>query len=174
VFSELGYFDTRVDDIASRAKMSRVSFYTYFESKDAVLAVLVAELVDDLFEASAAPLTGLDTPYETLGATIRQFMHAYRDRAAMIRVLEQAVAVSDEFLAIRIDIRARFGRRLARSIHTRDGVALDPELAAYALGGMVDDFARGAYLLNQVVDEDAAIATMATIWARALGVPTDH
>lgn len=175
-FIERGYFDTRVEDIAQRANVSRATFYTYFESKDEILAVIVGELVDDLFDASGESLATAATPYLTLEATIRQFMHAYRDRAEMIRILEQAVAFSDEFLEIRMQIRARFGERLAGVIRAQQGDAgrgggLDPELASYALGGMVDDFARGCYVLHQLVDDDAAIDTLTTIWARAIGLP---
>lgn len=175
-FIERGYFDTRVEDIAQRANVSRATFYTYFESKDEILGVIVGELVDDLFDASSESLEPAPTPYLTLQATIRQFMHAYRDRAAMIRILEQAVAFSDEFLEIRMQIRARFGERLAGVIRAQQGArgrhdALDPELASYALGGMVDDFARGCYVLHQFVDDDAAIETLTTIWARAIGLP---
>lgn len=175
-FAEHGYFDTRVEDIAQRANVSRATFYTYFDSKDEVLAVIVGELVDDLFAASAEAAEPEATPYLALEATIRQFMHAYRDRATMIRILEQAVAFSDEFLTLRLQIRARFGERLTGIIrahqapHAGVGHDLDPELASYALGGMVDDFARGCYVLNQLVDDDAAIATLTAIWARAIGL----
>jgi len=54
-FADQGYFETRVEDIAQRAHVSRATFYTYFDSKDDILAVLVEQLVDDLYEASAAP-----------------------------------------------------------------------------------------------------------------------
>jgi len=172
VFMERGYVETRVEDIAVRAEVSRATFYTYFDSKDEILAVLVHHLVDDLFDASAVPAERQSTPYLTLQATIRQFMHAYRDRAAMIRVLEQAVSFSDRFLELRTEIRSRFGERLTPALKAQaDSLhPLDPHLTAYALGGMVDDFARGCYVLNQLVDEDAAITTLATIWARAIGM----
>lgn len=174
-FLELGYFETRVEHIATRANVSRATFYTYFDSKDGILAVLVGELVDDLFEASRRPTVGTRTPHEMLEATIRQFMDAYRERAPMIRVLEQGVACSDEILQLRLQIRARFGARLAHAIRVlqdsgqaRGG--LDAELASYALGGMVDDVARGHYVLEQLDDDEALIATLTEIYARAIGL----
>ncbi len=174
-FADQGYFETRVEDIAQRAHVSRATFYTYFDSKDDILAVLVEQLVDDLYEASAAPQGRGTSPYLMLESTVRQFMHAYRDRAPMIRVFEQAVSLNPSFLALRIEVRARFGLRLTAAIRQRllatGDVALDAELAGYALGGMVDDFARGCYILNQLVDEGAAIDTLTRIWARAIGLP---
>jgi hypothetical protein len=85
------------------------------------------------------------------------------------------VSLNPSFLALRIEVRARFGLRLTAAIRQRllatGDVALDAELAGYALGGMVDDFARGCYILNQLVDEGAAIDTLTRIWARAIGLP---
>lgn len=173
-FIRLGYFETHVADIVNAAGVSHGTFYTYFDSKSDVMRVLVSQLADDFFEASTVDVARQVTPLLTLEASIRQFMHTYRDRLPMIRILEQAVTSGDEFTEERLRIRARFSARLRAIIEAHplthpDGRPADAELAAYALGGMVDDFARGCYLLGQVVDEDAAISTMALIWARALG-----
>lgn len=94
VFETHGYFDTKVADIARLTDASHGTFYTYFDSKDDALKALVTELADDLYVASTQPSGPRETPYLTLQATIRQFMHAYRDRAALLRILEQATSVS--------------------------------------------------------------------------------
>ena len=96
-FERLGYHDTRVTDIVRAAGVSNGTFYTYFDSKADVLRVLVSQLADDFFEASTVEVQRQATPLLTLEATIRQFMHNYRDRIAMIRIVEQAVSSSDEF-----------------------------------------------------------------------------
>lgn len=105
-------------------------------------------------------------------------MHAYRDRAGMIRILEQATASSDEFLRARLEIRKRFSARIEQALRTQMGRhgsvgpnasdRLDPTIGAYALGGMVEDFARGCDILHQLVEEEEAIDTLAVIWARAV------
>ena len=181
-FIELGYFETRATDIAKAAGVAHGTFYTHFDSKDQVLGVLIECLADDLFQASAE--TREPTPFAALETTIRTFMHAYRDQAGMIRVLEQATAASPEFLDIRLQIRNRFSARLELVLRThlarhepdahQPHHRLDPTIAAYALGGMVEDFARGCYVLGVLVDEDTAIETLAIIWARAVGLPSDR
>ncbi len=177
VFEEHGYFDAKVADIVKLAKASHGTFYTYFDSKDDALRALVTELADDLYAASTQPVGPHDTPFLTLQATIRQFMHAYRDRAPMLRILEQATSVSEEFLTVRLQIRARFAEGLEAVIRAQqerhpDPDGLDPKLAAYALGGMAEDFARGRYVLGQLLDDDAGITTLSLIWARATGLPS--
>jgi AcrR family transcriptional regulator len=176
-FERLGYFETRVADIAETAKVAHGTFYNYFDSKDHVLRELVDVLADDLFTASAAGIRRHRTPMATLRATIRSLLHAYRDGAGMIRILEQATASSDEFLRIRLEIRERFGQRLEAELRKHLVTSptpvrrLDPTAAAYALGGMVEDFARGRYVLGVLVDEKQAIDTLTLIWARAIGLP---
>jgi AcrR family transcriptional regulator len=173
-FERLGYHDTRVADIVQAAGVSNGTFYTYFDSKVDVLKVLFSQVADDFYDALTVDVDRQATPLLTLEATIRQFMHNYRDRIPMIRIMEQAVSSSDEFIEDCLRIRARFSARLIATLETHPlknaaGHPVDAEMVAYALGGMVDDFARGCYLLGHVVDEDAAISTMALIWASALG-----
>ena len=181
-FIELGYFETRAADIAKAAGVSHGTFYTHFDSKDDALRVLIDRLAHDLFEASAETNES-SSAFNALETTIRTFMHAYRDRADMIRILEQATASSPEFLDMRLQIRNRFSTRLESILRThleRDEPRavqpkqhLDPTIAAYALGGMVEDFARGCYVLGVLVKEDEAIANLTLIWARAVGLPSD-
>jgi AcrR family transcriptional regulator len=147
-FEERGYVDTSVSDIIRIAGGSRASFYSYFNSKDDALSVLVNELIDDLFAAATQPVEPGATPFENLETTIRQFMYAYRDRAPLLLILDQATTVNDAFLDMRLAIRARFAESLESTLierHRRrpDPDDLDPRITAIALGGMVEDMARG-------------------------------
>jgi AcrR family transcriptional regulator len=177
VFEERGYVNTSVSDVVQRAGGSRASFYSYFTSKDDVLRVLVGELTDDLF-AAAAPQPGLGaTTFENLVASIRQFLQVYRERAPLLLVLDQATTVNPEFLQVRLAIRSRFVAPLESTLAQRsdrrpDPDGLAPRLTAMALGGMVEDLARGRYLFGQEFDDDAAVRTLAVLWARSLGVRT--
>ena len=178
MFECRGYVETSVSDIVRSAGGSRASFYSYFDSKDDVLGVLVNELSDDLFAAATQPVEGATTPFENVSATIRQFMHAYRDRAPLLLILDQATSVNEAFLQLRLEIRARFAASLQATLvqrrkRTPDPDDLDPRVTAIALGGMVEDMARGRYLFRQDIDDAAAIHTLAVLWARGLGVRTD-
>lgn len=176
-FEEQGYVETSVSDIVHIAGGSRASFYSYFTSKDDALNALVDELADDLFAAATQAVSAGATPFDTLTATIRQFMHAYRDRAALLLILDQATTVNDSFLRLRLAIRARFASSLEQTLAERhrrrpDPDGLDPRLTAMALGGMVEDMARGRYLFRQEIDDEQAVRTLAVLWARSLGVGT--
>jgi AcrR family transcriptional regulator len=173
-FEERGYVDTGVSDIVRVAGGSRASFYSYFTSKDDALSVLVSELTDDLFVAATHPVELRATTFDNLSASIRQFMHAYRDRAPLLLVLDQATTVNAAFMELRLAIRARFAASLETALLQRrqrrpDPDGLDPRLTAIALGGMVEDLARGRYLFGQNVDDEQAVETLAVLWARGIG-----
>jgi AcrR family transcriptional regulator len=178
VFEERGYLETTVADIVDSIGVTRGTFYTYFASKDEVLQVLVEDMSDALFAVSIHPDRHYETPYFALEATIRQFVQGYREWAALMRNLEQAVAYNSDFLAVRQEIRRRFSDRLESVIRrhqsrTPDPDGLNPNIAAYALGGMVDDFVHGAYLLTQSEPTEEEIVTLSIIWARAIRLPVD-
>lgn len=176
-FEERGYIDASVADIVRVAGGSRASFYSYFTSKDDALRVLVTELSDDLFIAATRPVEPASTPFEQIVVTIRQFLHAYRDRAPLLLILDQATSVGETFLDLRLTIRARFAASLEATLTERrsrrpDPDDLDPRITAIALGGMVEDLARGRYLFHQDLDDEQAVHTLAVLWARSLGVRT--
>jgi len=56
VFARSGVQQSRMDDIAAEAKLSKPALYLYFESKDAI----VAELMKRLFELEVADLKKLE------------------------------------------------------------------------------------------------------------------
>lgn len=173
-FERLGYFDTRIADIVEAAGVSHGTFYTYFDSKDDVLRVLVDSLANDLYDAARLPADPSASPIAALRASIAKFLEAYRDRAPMLQILEQATSCSEEFLEIRMAIRKQFGTRLERDLRASPSAItetdFDPELTAYALGGMVEDFARGRYLLGLDLDDDRAIDALTRIWSLAVGL----
>lgn len=54
VFTELGFAGARVEDIATRAGLSKGALYVYFDSKHAILTALVRRLADRVIGAAEA------------------------------------------------------------------------------------------------------------------------
>ena len=48
VFEERGFLETRVADIAAEAKVAQGTFYTYFDSKDAIFQAVAARVAGDM------------------------------------------------------------------------------------------------------------------------------
>jgi len=172
VFVDRGYFETRVADIVAAAGCSQGTFYLYFTSKDDVLHALLEVLVEDLYAASLAPRPRPEEPIRALEATIRQFMHAYRDRAGLIRILEQVASFSPDFLTLRLEIKSRFTALIEAGVRGQGHAGAgrpDARYLAQALGAMVEDMAYTSYVLAAPLDEQEAVSTMAFIWLQAVG-----
>ncbi len=172
VFVDRGYFETRVADIVAAAGCSQGTFYLYFTSKDDVLHALLAVLVEDLYAAALAPGPRPADPSRALELTLRHFMHAYRDRAGLIRILEQVATFSPGFQRLRLEIKSRFTALIEEGVRAQgDGGAGRPDARylAQALGAMVEDMAYTSYVLEAPLEEQAAVSTMAFIWRQAVG-----
>src|SRR5947208_947535 len=67
VFARDGFVETRMSDIANAARLSAGGLYRYFMSKEDVFAALVADLFQDLYEASGHTAHSFsEEPFEAL------------------------------------------------------------------------------------------------------------
>ena len=91
-------------------------------------------------------------------------------------VIEQVARYDDEVFAVRAAAGARHRRQMADSIRRlqarrRADRTVDPEIAAAALGSMVERFAEMWLAQGQLEAElDAAAATLGTLFVNALGL----
>jgi AcrR family transcriptional regulator len=174
-FETRGYVDTRVVDITRQANVSYGSFYTYFPSKEAVFAEVVAGMIDD-FRATvrAEPAPG-STPGDLIARTNRGYLRAYRQNAAMMAILEQAATFNADLMAIRREARTRWIMSASRAIQQWQDEGLvppwiDPYYAASALGSMVDRSAYVWLVLGEPYDEDIAVDQLTALYCGALGL----
>jgi AcrR family transcriptional regulator len=167
VFERQGFTGTRMGDIAAAAGVSHGTVYTYFQTKEAVLAAVVQEVIDDLvasLRASTAP-----DPLDRIRDANARYLDAYAEHAQLLRVVEEAAFTDDTFGEILAALRRTHVSRVASAIRRlqREGVAsadLDGQSSAAALCAMVEGFAR-----HHSTDA-AANHTLTTLWARALGL----
>ncbi len=176
VFWNKGYLDARVADIAEQAGVSHGSFYTYFDSKEAVLRALAA----DLHEATVETGRGTRTLAEgdEVGAielANRRYLEFYLRNRKSMRLIEEVASHNAEMRKARQATRRSFALRTARSLRRmQDAGTCDPGLdagiAADALVGMVSTFALHMVATGTPFDLDTAVATLTTLWARGIGL----
>lgn len=179
VFEEVGFRDARVSDIAGQARTSYGVFYHYFKSKDAILGELFTTIAGDMFTASwPSPDLPAD-PLSRIESANRKYLAAVRRNARLIAVIEEMAIRDPWFRELKLQIRQPFLRRNAEGIRRLQerglaDPALDPEIAASALGGMVEYFSLLWFIHGADCDEDIAVATLTRLWASAIGldVPT--
>ncbi|MGH9210866.1 MAG: TetR/AcrR family transcriptional regulator [Acidimicrobiales bacterium] len=176
VFWKKGYVDARVADIVEHAGMSHGSFYTYFDSKEAVLWALASDLDLAVYDSGRGTLeeTGGDE-VRAIELANRRYLEYYLANRKAMRLMEEVAASNSKMNKARRNSRERIVERTVRSLKRMqaDGVCdpgLDAELAAQALVSMVSHFTYYMVATHKPVDIDAAAATLTTLWARGIGI----
>ncbi|MGI5272692.1 TetR/AcrR family transcriptional regulator [Nonomuraea sp. CA-218870] len=174
-FEECGYDAVRVDDVCARAGVSHGTFYTYFDSKEALFAEVAGAVVGEMFAASAVGPAAPADPYARIAAANRLYLRAWAANSRLVRMLEHAATVDDRFGGLLLELREVFVRRGEDGLRRlqEQGLAdpsLDPRLTAIMLGGMVEHFAHVWLDLGEPAGEEAAVDHLTRLWARAIGL----
>ncbi|MGK3208693.1 TetR/AcrR family transcriptional regulator [Amycolatopsis sp. MEPSY49] len=133
LFGEHGYLDTKITDIAAAADRAVGSFYTHFDDKEQLLAVLRSELTE-----TAAPGPVGDDPIRDHVTACWTALRTHRPTA--IGVLQQATAAAPASGRLRDELTA-WTARLRKHLEDRrdrgERLPGDPELLATAVGVML-------------------------------------
>jgi AcrR family transcriptional regulator len=168
----------RLGDITAEAGMSAGSFYTYFNSKEEVLAAVLEGLQTEMLHAPRDGDSHVDTPTAVIEASNRAYLLSYERNAQLMRLLEEVSDINPEFRALRRRRAEAFINRNARSIAElqRTGFAdpqLDPYLSAKALSLMVSRVAFQAFVAGETWDVDHLVATLTRLWVNALRISAE-
>jgi AcrR family transcriptional regulator len=169
-FSRKGFYDSRVDDICSVARISRATFYRYFEGKDDIFDALL-DLMSHEVLASAEHL-GAVTPDGPGRETITNWI---RD---LVAITERWGTVVDEVVRPRenqsdarsraVLLTARFADILATRL-TEGGVeGVDPMMAALAIIAMTERMAHQVRTWNVEIERRTLVDTLATMSMKML------
>ena len=175
VFEERGFLDTRVADIVAAAGVAQGTFYSYFNSKEAVFAEVAQQVVESMMEGLHTDFVPDIDPVERIRRAMVRFVEGFRPNAVMIGLIEQVGTFTPEMRGLRLALRQSFVDRSARGIRRMqaDGTAdpnQDPVLLAEVLGAMVDQTCYLWFFLGKEFDSHAVVESLTTVWARGIGV----
>jgi AcrR family transcriptional regulator len=179
VFAETPFADTRIADITARAGVANGTFYTYFDSKEAIFREVAADVLAAMLEAPRQVAAANDhDPIRTVEQASKAYFRVVVDNATVARSIEQLSPADADVAAARNAIFVAAIKRshawITRLQHAGicdDGI--DSWTAAVALQTMT---VRVAYdhLLPQAgsagADVDVMARTVSQIWARAVGL----
>lgn len=175
VFVRDGYLDAKITDIAAAAGVASGSFYTYFESKEAIFETVIQHMVRTMYEAATVPEDVEHEPHVRIEHSTRAYLRTYQEHAGLMAILEQVATFNPGFREMRREIRQAFRDRTERGLRRlqQEGLvdpALSPKCAAEALGSMVSNFCYVSFVLGEVYDEEEAVRTITDIWVRGIGL----
>lgn len=179
VFEERGFVETRVADIVDAAGVAQGTFYTYFDSKDAVFRELAVMVNEQMMQQLNAGRTSHLSPQERVRAGIERFVAAFRPNAVMIGLIEQVGTFTPEMAAMRLATREAAIARNARGIQrmqaegSADGT-VNARMTAEVLGAMIDQTCYVWFSLGKEMDEAEVLDTLTSVWSRAIGLRPDY
>ena len=179
VFEEKGFHEVRIADITTKAGTAYGSFYTYFDSKEAVFREIVQELADAVYTASRASDLPDASPEDKIRLVTRLYLETIADNARLMFVFEQVAARDDYFRTLLLAVRDLFIARIAGGTKRlqEQGLAapdLDPATCAALLGGMIENIGRMMYTYGQRRDLDHLLDEATALWSRAIGLRPGH
>ncbi|GAA1746541.1 TetR/AcrR family transcriptional regulator [Aeromicrobium alkaliterrae] len=174
VFEERGYADTRVADIVAKAEVAQGTFYTYFDSKEAVFTEIARSVTGEMLEILVAERAS-GSPRDRVRFGLHRFIEAFRPNAVFMGLLEQVGTYTPEMADMRLSLREAFVERSASGIRhmQREGVAdtsVDPVLTAEVLGAMVDQTCYIWLSLGKEFADGEVLEVLTSVWARAIGL----
>lgn len=172
VFERKGFIDTTVRDITTEAGVAHGTFYTYFDTKEAVFTAVSRAVVDDMLAALAVPVTS-DDLHGRVRDAVRRYVEAYRPHATFLGLMEQVGTFSPELRQLRLDTRTAFVERTQRGITGMQarGLAdpnLDVEYTAESLGAMLEHVCYLWFTLDRKFEEGRLIDALSAIWEKAI------
>lgn len=171
-FAELGWQATRVQDIVQRAGVSHGTFYTYYDSKAAILDDLVRASQADFYALANEPWKA-DDVRGALERAIGGFLDLYQRDAVLMHAWLQAARDEPAFGALYQELRGRFVDRITEHVAATvaaSGRAGTPpaRTVASALAAMVEHFAYFWAVLGEPHERDDALATLTLVWGSTL------
>jgi AcrR family transcriptional regulator len=147
VFARLGFQQTRMDDIASQAGLSKGALYLYYKSKDAIIAALLQRLFTQEFKQLQALVES-----ENKGPVAEQLLILTRQLASMMQWMGRLMPIAFEFYAIAgrdkvvrqflkeyfTDYRRLLARLIQRGIERGEFRAVDAEATAITLTALYE------------------------------------
>lgn len=177
LFEKNGYHDTKVGDIAHRARVAHGTFYTYFNSKEEIFSEVVEGLLSDFQRiADEEPLViHPELVSQRIERSNRGYLRAFEQNAKMMAVLEQVATFNPRLAQVRRETRRFWVQRGSEAIRRwQERGLVDPLIdagyAASALGSMVDRSAYVWIVLGEPYEFDEAVVQITRLYCNALGL----
>jgi AcrR family transcriptional regulator len=136
-FGERGFHETSVSGITRRAGVALGSFYTYFDSKDAVFRALVRDMSDQVRDRVAPVIRGAPDQIAAERAGLLEFISFVRTHKEIYRIIDEAEFVDPPSFKLHYATTAeRIAARLRTGAERGEIIGNVSEVHAWAIMGM--------------------------------------
>jgi AcrR family transcriptional regulator len=162
-FGERGFAESSIVGITARAKVALGTFYTYFDSKEAVFRALVSDMSEQVRDTVAPSFAGARDALDAERRALAAFLGFVRKNKAVYRIIDEAEFVDPEGFrrhyqstAERIAGRLQAGAERGEVAVEADG--LEREVRAWALMGANVFLGLRFGVWGEAVDDEAVAA----------------
>ncbi|QJQ31745.1 TetR/AcrR family transcriptional regulator [Sphingomonas lacunae] len=136
-FGEKGFHDGSISGITGRAGVALGTFYTYFESKDAIFRALVTDMSGRVKDHVAPAMALAPDPVTAEGAALAAFLHFARDHKEIYRIIDESEFVDPASFRAHYEVTAqRIAQRLRHAAEAGAVRGDVGEVHAWAIMGM--------------------------------------
>jgi AcrR family transcriptional regulator len=136
-FGERGFHEASISGITRRAGVALGSFYTYFDSKDAVFRALVRHMSGQVRDHVAPGVRGAGDGIAAERAGLADFIGFVRQHKEIYRIIDESEFVDPESFRLHYETTAiRIRQRLEAAVARGDLRAGVGEVHAWAIMGM--------------------------------------
>ena len=170
-FGDKGFHESSIVSITQRAGVALGSFYTYFESKEALFKALVQDMSGRVRDHVAPVLRGHQgTAIAAEGLALKAFLDFARHHKEIYRIIDEAEFVAPEdWQAHYLNTAARILERL-QAARSKGELGVEPsEVHAWALMGMNVFLGLRYGVMDASADLDAVAATANALIKDGLG-----
>lgn len=160
-FGERGFHDASISGITRRAGTALGTFYTYFDSKDAIFAALVRDMSQAVAARAAAGLSPGSNGTQREREAFAAFLGFAREHKEVYRIIDEAEFADPQSYRAHYEgtaarITARFDEAVAAGLIAPG----DNEVRAWAVMGMnvFLGLRYGVWAEDRPIDEVAALA----------------
>jgi AcrR family transcriptional regulator len=136
-FGEKGFHNASISGITSRAGAALGSFYTYFDSKDAIFRALVRDMSARVKAHVAPAIKGAENQLVAERAALRSFLEFAHEHKEIYRIIDEAEFVDPESYRLHYETTAERIRERLAAAAARGEVRGDvSDVHAWAIMGM--------------------------------------
>ena len=181
VFAQKGFHQVTVKDITDSAGLGYGTFYLYFKDKKEVFYALVEQVEDELYTASEGG-SDLDQEYErgrssyrALRKDLKAILKSFLDNHSILKFSKELALVDPEFQKKYLAMRERLINRTKNILQKSGLTAVDLDVAAIAISGMIEATANECAQIGFGVDSgrgdldvEKALPTLTKLYFKAV------
>ncbi len=115
MFEDKGYYGARIADVAAEAGMAVGSFYTYFDSKEALFRDVLIEVEDEVYGELSPAGPQPEDPRERIYQTNLLYFTAFQRNVGFWRAVEESALTNPDARRVLAERRRYYrGRTRAR------------------------------------------------------------